>query len=110
MASPTHLLDIPRSPKFTLKAFEEAEKLGDKATIKSTASRLCFSLVQCGEAARTIDLADRAMAIIGEPQRTAGGTLPEFDFYANLLTYFGWAKALLGEFDEGEKQFRGPFP
>jgi len=90
--------------KFTLKAFEEAEKVGDKITVQTTASRLCLTWVQCGEAARAADTAARAIALLGEPQRASSGGLPEFDQHVSLLSYFGWAKALLGDFGEASRE------
>jgi tetratricopeptide (TPR) repeat protein len=89
--------------KFTLKAFEEAEKLGDESAVSRTAVNLCNVYLNCGEAVRVADVAARAIALLERTQRVPSATMPEFDQYVMLLYLLGWAEAVLGDFDEGER-------
>jgi len=89
--------------RFTRKAFEEAEKLGDQATVSETAVFLCDAYCHRGEAAKVVDVAPRAIALLEKAHRTSGGPVPVFDVYAQLLYYLGWARSMLGDFDEGER-------
>jgi tetratricopeptide (TPR) repeat protein len=88
--------------KFAQKAFEEAEKLGDVATLSSTAVRLGVSYFSCGEAAKLVDLATRAITLLERSEKMSGAALPQFDLYVTLLYMLGSAKSMLGYFDEGE--------
>jgi len=89
--------------KFTQKAFEEAEKIGDESTVSGAAVSLCNAYFQCGEAVQLTDVATRAIALLEKRQVTSTGPVPQFDQYVVLLYDLGWAKAILGDFDEGER-------
>ncbi|MDM7998548.1 MAG: adenylate/guanylate cyclase domain-containing protein [Dehalococcoidia bacterium] len=91
--------------KFTRKAFEEAEKLGDETTMIKTASSLSLFYFNTGEAAKIAEVAPKAIASAERMIQTPG--YPDTDIplgsYVALLWYLGWAKAMLGDFDEGEE-------
>jgi len=89
--------------KFTQKAFDEAEKLGDETGVSRTAMQLCNVCLQCGEPEPAAHVAARAIALLEKSRRGPSGALPGFDAYASLLSYLGWAKALLGDFNEAER-------
>jgi len=89
--------------KFTQKAFEEAEKLGDEYTVLTTAMILCTGYFLRGKVAGTADVAGRAIALLEKRQATSTGPVPQFDQYVSFLSFFGWARAMLGDFDEGER-------
>jgi len=91
------------SLKYTHKAFGEAEELGDETTLLATAMRLCYAYYMCGEALSVADVASKAVALLERRQATSAGRLPEFDVYTMLLVFLGWAKAMLGDFDDGER-------
>jgi tetratricopeptide (TPR) repeat protein len=93
----------PEAAKYTQQAFQLAEELGDEATVSRTASRLCTLYFSCGEAAPAADVAARALKLMDKASTAAGGTVPEIDRYVILLYILGWARALLGDFDEGER-------
>jgi len=89
--------------KFTKKAFGEAEKLGDEDTVLTTAVLLCGVYFNRGQAAQIADVAPKAIALLEKRQVTSTSLLTVFDMYVGLLDYFGWARAMLGDFDEGER-------
>jgi tetratricopeptide (TPR) repeat protein len=89
--------------KFTQMAFDEAEKLGDDGIVSQTATRLCVAYFYSGQAVRAADVASRAIALLERTRGVPNGALPEFDQYVSLLAFLGWAKAMLGDPDEGER-------
>jgi predicted ATPase/class 3 adenylate cyclase len=89
--------------KFIQKAFDEAENLGDEFTALQTAVNLCNVYFNSGEAARLVDVATRAIALMEQTRVASLGPAPEFDMYMMLLDFLGWARSMLGDFDEGER-------
>jgi class 3 adenylate cyclase/tetratricopeptide (TPR) repeat protein len=99
----SHRGNILEGLKFGQRAFDEAEKLGDEDTACWTAGRLCLAYMYCGEAVRVADVASRAIALLEKSQRVPRAGVPEFDQYVLLLAHLGMARAMLGDFDEGER-------
>jgi class 3 adenylate cyclase/tetratricopeptide (TPR) repeat protein len=89
--------------KYNRQAFELAEELGDEATVSRVASRLCTLHFNFGEAAPAADVAARAIVLMDKAQAVPAGPIPEVDRYVVLLYILGWARALLGDFDEGDR-------
>jgi len=90
--------------RFTQKAFDEAERIGDESTLLQTAVSLCNACLQSGEAVKLADVAKRALALLDKREATSTSLVPGWDRYVLLLYDLGWAEALLGDFDEGERQ------
>ncbi len=90
--------------KYTQDAFEEAERLGDDDTVLMTATSLSSSYLTWGDAVRAADVAGRAIALLERTPRVSRAIVPEIDTYADLLCSLGWARTLLGDFDEAERQ------
>jgi tetratricopeptide (TPR) repeat protein len=88
---------------FTQRAFEEAVKLSDESAVAGTAVNLCNAYFQCGEAVQMSDVAMRAISLLEKRQAASRGPIPQFDHYVVLLYDLGWARAMLGDFDEGER-------
>lgn len=88
--------------RFNQKAFDEAESQGDDAAIVGIALGLCGSYSTVGDAVRTADVAGRALAAL-ERAGTKPDTGPSFSARAHFLQSLGWARATLGDFDEGER-------
>jgi len=91
--------------KFGEKVFAEAEKLGDVATMSETAIQLGLAHFSSGEVATTARINSRAIALMEKAQTGTRGLVPQFDQYVRLLYYLGIAKAMLGDFEEGERLF-----
>jgi len=89
--------------KFTEKAFDEAEKLGYLEAALRAALSLCNTYLLTGQAVRVVDVAKRGIAMLEKREATSTSRVPQFDQHVMLLYVFGQAKALLGDFDEGER-------
>lgn len=95
--------DLVKGLELTRQAFEGAEQLADESTILWTGLRLCNAHLHSGEAAAGSEVANRAVALLERTGVESRSATPEFDQYVTLLYYAGWARAMLGDFDEAER-------
>ncbi|MBM4445157.1 MAG: guanylate cyclase [Chloroflexi bacterium] len=93
----------PEALEYSRKAYELAEKMGDEATVSRAASALSALYLACGEAAPAAGVTARALKLMDKASTATGGSVPEMDRYVTLLHTLGWAKALMGDFSEGER-------
>lgn len=89
--------------RMTQEAFDEAHRLADETTVLWSALTLCGNYLHWGEAVKGADVAERAVALMERADIESRQAAPEFKQYVTLLYYLGWAKGMLGDFDEAER-------
>lgn len=95
--------NAPEALRFSRKAFDEAEALGDDTTAVELATHLCAFYYVSGDSDAMADVAGRAIALLGKTGTTPQGSVPGWDLYADVLYYLGMARGFMGDLDEGER-------
>jgi len=88
--------------KYGEKCFEEAERIQDIELMAPIACDLCPAYSISGQYLKIIDMAPKVIALLEKTQRESDFFGTRYNVYSALSAYFGYALAMLGDFEKGK--------
>jgi len=97
--------DVRQGLKYAEDCFREAGKIEDVDLMALIAVQLCNNYIGPGECRKIAEVAPRTIALIERTGRQADSFGWGLNVYGTLHAMYGWAVALMGDFQRGEVLF-----
>lgn len=94
--------DTQKGLQYQEKAFEAAEKAQDVGIVAPIAWQLAAAYSIPAESQKMVNVVSRAITLIEKTQRQSESFGLGFNVYSDLLGFWGWGTAWLGNFEEGQ--------